>query len=493
MLEAAEIGHRIAKDVYEREEPTLREALLNAQYELLQSKRFPVLIIISGVEMGGRGETANKLIEWMDPRHMRVRAFGPRTEEERGRPPGWRYWRSFPPKGRIGIFMNAWYHDAMAGRIDGHLDEFRYERSLERIRHLERMLADEGTLVMKFWIHLPQFEHRKRLKRLRRRDDIAWPVEKDDLERFRIYSRARAVAERMLRETSTAEAPWAVIEGTDERYRFLTVGKLLLDAMQMRLRQPFEHERRVLAPPPMPATDNLKLIRDLDLNKKLSKVDYEKSLSRWQRRLAGAVRSKKFMRRNSLICAFEGTDAAGKGGAVRRVVAALDARQYAIVPVSAPSDEERAQPYLWRFWRRLPRPGGVVIYDRSWYGRVLVERVEGFCSVADWMRAYGEINDFEEQLANAGTVVVKFWLQISKEEQLRRFREREKTPFKRFKITDEDWRNRRKWGAYEQAVCDMVERTSTEIAPWTLVEAEDKQFARVKVLRTIVERVEAVL
>jgi polyphosphate:AMP phosphotransferase len=493
MLEAAEIGHRIAKDVYEHEEPRLREALLNAQYELLQSKRFPVLIIISGVEMGGRGETANKLIEWMDPRHIRVRAFGPRGEEERGRPAGWRYWREFPPKGRMGIFMNAWYHDAMAGRIDGDLDEFRFERALDRVRHLERMLVEEGTLVMKFWIHLPQGEHKKRLKRLHRRDDVAWPVEKDDWERFRIYSKARAVAERMLRETSTAEAPWAVIEGSDERYRFLTVGKLLLDALQARLKQRFDRERRALAPPPMPVTDNLALIRNLDLAKKLAKVDYEKSLARWQRKLAASVRSKKFMRNHSLICVFEGTDAAGKGGAVRRVVAALDARQYAIVPVSAPTDEELAQPYLWRFWRRLPRPGGVVIYDRSWYGRVLVERVEGFCSTADWMRAYGEMNDFEEQLVNAGTVVVKFWMQISKKEQLRRFREREKTPFKRFKITKEDWRNRRKWNEYEQAVCDMVERTSTEIAPWTLVEAEDKQFARVKVLRTIVERVEAVL
>jgi polyphosphate:AMP phosphotransferase len=493
MLEAAEIGHRIAKDVDEHEEPRLREALLNAQYELLQSKRFPVLVIISGVEMGGRGETANKLIEWMDPRHIRVRAFGPRSEEERGRPAGWRYWREFPPKGRMGIFMNAWYHDAMAGRIDGDIDEFRFERALDRIRHLERMLVEEGTLVMKFWIHLPQDEHKKRLKRLHRREDVAWPVEKDDWERFRIYSKARAVAERMLRETSTAEAPWAVIEGTDERYRFLTVGKLLLDALQARLKQKFDHERRRVAPPPMPVTDNLALIRNLDLVKKLSKVDYEKSLARWQRKLAATVRSNKFMRRHSLICVFEGTDAAGKGGAVRRVVAALDARQYAIVPVAAPTDEERAQPYLWRFWRRLPRPGGVVIYDRSWYGRVLVERVERFCSKADWMRAYGEINDFEEQLVNAGTVVVKFWMQISKDEQLRRFREREKTPFKRFKITAEDWRNRRKWNEYEQAVCDMVERTSTEIAPWTLVEAEDKQFARVKVLRTIVERAEAVL
>ena len=195
----------------------------------------------------------------------------------------------------------------------------------------------------------------------------------------------------------------------------------------------------------------------------------------------------------SLIVVFEGSDAAGKGGAIRRITASLDARHYQIVPVAAPSEEERAQPYLWRFWRRLPRLGGITMFDRSWYGRVLVERVEGYCSEADWMRAYAEINDFEEQITVAGVVVVKFWLAISREEQLRRFKEREATRFKRFKITDDDWRNRDKWPLYEEAVCHMVDRTSTEIAPWTLVEANDKYYARIKILKTLCERLEAAL
>ena len=193
------------------------------------------------------------------------------------------------------------------------------------------------------------------------------------------------------------------------------------------------------------------------------------------------------------MLAFEGADAAGKGGAIRRVSGALDARQYLIVPVAAPTDEERAHPYLWRFWRNIPSLGGITIFDRSWYGRVLVERVEKLCAPADWMRAYDEINQFEEQLTKGGAIVVKFWLQISKEEQLKRFRERQRTAFKQFKITTEDWRNRKKWDAYERAVCDMVDRTSTELAPWTLVEAEDKRYARVKILKTIVERIERAL
>ena len=194
-----------------------------------------------------------------------------------------------------------------------------------------------------------------------------------------------------------------------------------------------------------------------------------------------------------MVAVFEGNDGAGKGSSIRRVTSALDARCYDNVSVAAPTEEECAQPYLWRFWRHLPRRGRFTFFDRSWYGRVLVERIEGFCSEADWMRAYSEINDFESRLSRHETVVVKFWLAISKDEQLRRFKQREKTPFKRFKITDEDWRNREKWDAYETAVCDMVDRTSTAGAPWTLVEANNKYFARIKVLKTLCAAVEAAL
>jgi polyphosphate kinase 2 (PPK2 family) len=238
--------------------------------------------------------------------------------------------------------------------------------------------------------------------------------------------------------------------------------------------------------------DGRNVLSELNLKHKLTESDYEAQLAKWQARLSELVRDPRFKGR-SLVCAFEGADAAGKGGAIRRITAAMDARDYQIIPVAAPTEEERAQPYLWRFWRHMPRHGRVAIFDRTWYGRVLVERVEGFCAEADWLRAYTEINDFEHDLADAGVIVVKFWLQISQEEQLRRFKEREKIEFKRFKITEEDWRNREKWDAYQEAICDMVDRTSTGTAPWTLIEANDKGYARVKVLRTICERVEAEL
>jgi polyphosphate:AMP phosphotransferase len=298
--------------------------------------------------------------------------------------------------------------------------------------------------------------------------------------------------EHLLRETSTAEAPWYVVEGTDERYRYLTVGKILLKAMRSTLAAKPVVRKRASAPPAPSVIDNVKLIRDLDLSQKLDADDYSAELEKFQGRLAKLTRHKQFAK-HSLILVFEGVDAAGKGGAIRRVTGALDARQYVTVPIAAPNDEERAHPYLWRFWKNVPPRGGITIFDRSWYGRVLVERVEGLCSVSDWMRAYGEINQFEEQLVEDGAVIVKVWLQISQKEQLARFKARERTSFKRFKITTEDWRNRKKWHAYERAVSDMVNRTSTEIAPWTLVEAEDKYFARIKVLKTIVGRLKDAL
>ncbi|HTR59063.1 MAG TPA: polyphosphate:AMP phosphotransferase [Casimicrobiaceae bacterium] len=492
MLESAEIGHRIAKRVYQREEPKLRDALLNAQFDLSQSARGPVLLVISGVEAGGRGETANKLTEWMDPRHIHVVAFGPRTPEESAHPAPWRYWRALPPKGKLGIFMNAWYNEVALGHVRGDSSRAELHARLQSIRQHEQMLTDEGIVLLKFWIHLSREEQKKRLKALDRDPRTSWRVTRADWKAYRVYNRSHDLWEHLLRETSTGEAPWYVIEGADEHYRYLTVGKILLKAMRATLVAKTTAVKHLSTPPAPSVIDNVKLIRDLDLTQRLTRKQYDAALEKYQGRLAQLTRHKRFAK-HSLALVFEGVDAAGKGGAIRRVTGALDARQYLTVPIAAPSDEERAHPYLWRFWKATPRCGGIVIFDRSWYGRVLVERVEGYSSVADWMRAYGEINQFEEQLVDHGAIVVKFWLQVSQEEQLRRFKARERTSFKRFKITPDDWRNRRKWNDYERAVCDMVDRTSTEIAPWTVVEAEDKYFARVKVLRTIVNRLKEAL
>jgi polyphosphate:AMP phosphotransferase len=491
MLEAAEVGHVISKASYAREARRLREALLLAQFELSRTGRGPVLVVVNGVEGAGRHETANQLTSWMDPRHIRVVAFGDPTPDDAERPDAWRYWNALPGRGTLGVFMGAWYHEPLALRDQAALGDRAYDDWLQRVRQHETMLCAEGVVLVKYWMHLSKAALKARIRELEADPDERWRLSGQEKREMKAYARRRDDWEHMLRTTSITPAPWYVIEGVDRRYREITVATLLLAALTKANAKPGAKARAAVAPqgaPPAPAAlGNIRLIHNLDLSQKLPKKRYEDELSRWQGKLARLTRHKRF-REHALVLAFEGMDAAGKGGAIRRVTGALDARQYVTVPIAAPTDEDRAHPYLWRFWRSVPRRGGITVFDRTWYGRVLVERVEGFCTEAEWMRAYDEINQFEQELTEGGVVVCKFWLHISKEEQLRRFKAREKTPFKRFKITPDDWRNRKRWGDYEQAAADMVERTSTELVPWTLVEAEDKRYARVKVLRTIAER-----
>jgi len=492
MFESAELGHKISKAAWKKEIPELREALLDAQLDLLQSRKFPVIILVAGVDCAGKGETVNILNEWLDPRHVETHALRDLTDEELERPQMYRYWRVLPPQGKIGIFIGTWYSAPLVENVYGDIKNAELDQRLDRIIHFEKMLCDEGALVLKFWLHLSQDEQKKRLKSLEKDPKTRWRVTDTDWQHYKRYDKFRKVSERMLRSTSTPESPWIIVEGTDPRYRYLTIGKALLNALRLRLDTPEPPHHDEPIPPMVPAIDDLLILRTLDLSKKIKKSDYEDDLEKYQGKLNLLTRHDDF-KKLSVVVVFEGNDAAGKGGSIRRITQGLDARQYRVIPVAAPTEEERVQPYLWRFWRNIPRKGRFAIFDRSWYGRVLVERVEGYCPRADWMRAYGEINDFEEQLVRNKTVVVKFWLAISQEEQLKRFKEREKVSFKRFKITDDDWRNRDKWSEYELAVCDMIDRTSTEIAAWTLVEANDKNYARIKVLKTLCDRIEEAL
>ncbi|HEY8157356.1 MAG TPA: polyphosphate:AMP phosphotransferase [Methylobacter sp.] len=493
MFESAELGHQIDKAIYDIEVPKLRVALLEAQMSLAQSSKFPVIILIGGLDGAGRGETVNLLNEWMDPRFIQTHSMGNPSDEELDRPMMWRFWRELPPKGKIGVFLGSWYTWPILNHVTGRTKQADLDQSLERAKRLERMLTDEGALILKFWMHLSKDKQKKRLKMLEENPQTRWRVTHRDWKHFKQYDKFRAVHERVIRHTSTTEAPWTIVEGYDSNYRNLTVGKVILEAMRRRLddtdiKITVDHA----PPPPLPSIDQLDILKTLDLSQKIDKKKFKTELEKYQGKLALLTRKDRF-KDITVIVLFEGNDAAGKGGAIRRITSALDARCYNIIPVAAPTEEERAQPYLWRFWRYIPRRGRITIFDRSWYGRVLVERVEEFCSKTDWMRAYSEINDFEAQLVRHNIVVVKFWLAISKEEQLERFKERERISFKRFKITEEDWRNRNKWDEYEHAVCDMVDRTSTEIAPWTLIEANDKNFARIKVLKTLCKQIEAVM
>ncbi len=501
MFESAELGHTIDKGTFAKKAPPLREALLEAQFEFVQQKKHPIILVVGGVDGAGKGETVNVLNEWMDPRNIQTHAMGPPTDEERERPPMWRFWRELPPKGSIGIFFGSWYTLPILRRAYGEIRRAELDEALEQIVRFERMLVAEGALILKFWLHLSKAAQKKRLNALAEDPRSSWRVTKSDWKHLRLYDKFRSVSEHALRQTSTGDAPWVIVEASDARYRSLTVGNVLLKAMRDVLDR--EPARAHDSPPASPAVgqarpvridpvDKLHILRQVDLTKALSKQQYQRQLASLERKINLLSRHAKASKLG-VVLVFEGNDAAGKGGAIRRITGALDARRYRIVPIAAPTEEERAQPYLWRFWRHLPRRGRFSIFDRSWYGRVLVERVEGFCAPEDWKRAYAEINDFEAQLTDDRTLVIKFWLAMSPEEQLRRFKEREKTGFKRFKITVEDWRNRKKWKYYEPAVCEMIDRTSTENAPWTLVPAEDKLYARITALRTVCERLEAAL
>lgn len=487
MFETAELGHALTKDEYNERVPRLRQELLTIQRQLADAP-FPVLILLNGVDGAGKGESANLLNEWFDARYLETHAFDTPTQDEAERPRFWRYWMKTPPRGKIGIYIGNWYTQPIISRVLGDASDEELADQLAHIRNFERMLSDDGALIIKLWFHLSKKEQRRRLKKLESNKETSWRVTKEDWRRFKSYDEFRAVSERALRDTGSGEAPWTIIEGVDSRYRAVTMGEHILERIQEHLAS---HADRAKSAPPDPnVADPLTILDRVDLTQDIEKEDYEHQLERLQGRLNKL--SRKVRRKGvSVVVVFEGWDAAGKGGAIRRMIRTLDARQFRVIPIAAPSQEERAHHYLWRFWRHIPRPGRFTIYDRSWYGRVLVERVEGFANRVDWRRAYAEINDFEEQLVDSGTVLIKFWLHLSKEEQLRRFKEREETPYKQHKIGPEDYRNREKWNLYESAADDMVSQTSTEHAPWTLVSAESKQWARIEVLKTVCDAIEA--
>ncbi len=507
MFETAELGRKVSKKDFKKLAPPLREELLRLQDRLHRSRDFQVVLLFAGVDGGGKGETVGLLNEWMDPRWLITRAYDTPRDSELERPEFWRYWRDLPPRGRIGMFLSAWYSRPVLERVYGKSDEAGFLHHLERIVIFERALARDGCLLLKFWMHLSATEQETRLKSLELDPLTKARVTKRDWENWRNYDKFIAAAEQVIARTSRGIAPWSIVEGTDPQYRGLTVATTLRDALERRLAEA-DRIREEAAPKPKtgkkrkPAADKkngkkrpkpvgaVTVLQRLDMTQRLAKADYNESLLELQARLHRQHLRAKALGISSILV-FEGPDAAGKGGAIRRIEAALDPRNYQVHGIAAPTEEERAQHYLWRFWRHLSAAGQTTIFDRSWYGRVLVERIEGFASEDEWRRAYAEINDFENQLIEHGIVLAKFWLHITKAEQLARFKLRQKTPYKRWKLTEEDWRNRDKWHDYEAAVDDMVQYTSTSAAPWTLVEGNDKRFARIKVLTTFCERLSA--
>lgn len=520
MFEAAELGNQVSKPVFNKQVPILRTQLLELQQKLRRAD-FPVIIVFAGVDGAGKSETVNLLNEWLDPRWVVTRAYGDPSDEEAERPEFWRYWRDLPRKGGIGCFLSSWYSRPVLDHVYGNASDSQLDDALDRIIAFERGLAADGAVILKFWMHLGKDAQKMRFESLEKDPLTSWRVTETDWEHWRMYGKFIATAERTIMRSSFGRAPWHIVEGADERYRSLTVATIIRDSIAKRLEE-FEMRQRVAAEFETsqkkqekqkqkkaakksngngdPLLDSeleipapgISILQKLDMDADIERLAYTEKLEEYQGRLNRLSRDARD-RGLSSILVFEGWDAAGKGGAIRRITAALDARSYQVIPIAKPTDEEYAHNHLWRFWRHLSRAGRVTLFDRSWYGRVLVERIEGFATEAEWMRGYSEINDFEEQLVDHGVVLVKFWAHITKDEQLKRFKARQKISYKRWKLTDEDWRNRDRWEQYEHAVNDMIARTSTSISPWTLVEGNSKRFARIKTIATFCDKLEEAL
>jgi len=494
MFATAKVGRSLSKQAYKAEVEELRTRLLEAQIAA-RERKIPVYVIIAGMEGAGKGEVVNALDEWLDARGVNVYAFWEESDDERLRPRAWRFWKAMPARGEIGVFFGGWYLWPIEQGFANNWNEADIDQCVRSVRDLERMLISDGAVIVKCWYHFSEEVQRKRLKALARSDRSRWKMLPKKSHFSEQYQRFEQVADRVVRSTDIGRAPWHIIEATDHRYRDMMTGRILLREIEHALGDQPHDERRLSDVPsdreeldllPDAPEAQITLIDRIDLTQTIDRETYRDRLRELQAEL-NDLAWQAYKRSIATVLVFEGVDAAGKGGAIRRVTQAVDSRLREVIPIAAPTDEEMAHHYLWRFWRRVPRAGRMAIFDRSWYGRVLVERVEGFTSEAAWSRAYLEINDFEEQLANSGIVVQKFWLQISKEEQLARFQAREDTPYKRYKITDEDWRNREKWEEYREAVNEMLARTSGQQAPWNLIAGNDKRFARIQVLEIVTE------
>jgi len=494
MLELIDLDKKISKEVYGQTFPELEIRLGECQ-RAARAAGVPVIVVFEGWDAAGKGTLINRFTQAMDPRGFKVHPISAPTKTERFYPWMRRFWTALPANGDFAIFDRSWYGRVLLERVERRTPRRQWKQAYDDVQQFEQQLAESGAVIVKFWLHIGRKEQKKRFKRLEKDAATAWKVGKLEWRHHKKYEDWLEAIEEMLERTQTACAPWTVVEATQGRFARVKVFETVIRTVEAELERRERHPRPEPRPMPEPVetpTTQQTILDRVDLSLSIEREPYEKELDELQERLF-RLEHELFVARLPAAIVYQGWDAAGKGGNIKRLTRGLDPRGYEVVPVGAPTDEELSRHYLWRFWRQVPKAGHITIFDRSWYGRVLVERVEGLCTEDEWQRAFREINEFERQLADFGTVIVKFWLQIDQAEQLRRFEARQQTARKQWKITDEDWRNREKWAKYEAAVVDMLERTSTTYAPWTILEANCKLHARIKALRTVAEALESAL
>lgn len=491
MLEMCDLTLNYESEDYQQYLKTLAKRL-NLLEQTIIEKKVPVVIALEGFGAAGKGGVIKQLIAALDPRYFKVYSTKPPTEDERRYPFLKRFFEKTPVRGKISIFDRSWYYDLYLPAADGKLKNKKWQRIVREINVFERQLYDDGAAVIKLFLHISKEEQKQRFKALEQSPDTRWRVTAEDWKHNKQYADYYDAFDNMLAATNNDFAPWHIIPSTNRRYAVVTAYETVIRALETaaaradcRADEPVLPIRTAddIAPLPIPK------LSEVDLNKTLSKDEYKILLKDRQQKLF-SLHNTLYKKRIPLILAYEGWDAAGKGGNIKRMTSALDPRGYEVVSIEAPTPLEKAHHHLWRFWTQIPKDGHIAIYDRTWYGRVMVERFEGYCSENDWHRAYEELNQFEKSLSEWGAIIVKFWIHIDKETQLARFTDRQNTPEKQWKITDEDWRNRDKWDLYEQGANDMLSRTNTEYAPWIIVESNDKLYARIRAMDAVIAEIE---
>ncbi len=465
----------------------------NRLYDLqmkIKEHKLPVLVLFEGWSAAGKGSMIGKIIKNIDPRFFKVATMSAPTEEETRRPFLYRYMREIPEEGKFAFLDSGWMEQTAKDVLKGDLSGEDYEKQIESIRRFERQLTDNGYLVLKFFMEIDKEEQKTRMQKLLDKPDTSWRVTGFDKWQNEHYKKCEKVFDRYLKDTNLPTSPWYIIDAGNKKWAELQVLETLVSNIDTALQN---QKHSVPIPQNVFPLVKMPKLSEVDLSDKfIDEKEYQQKLKVLQSRL-GELHNRLYRKRVPVIITYEGWDAAGKGGNIKRVTGALDPRGYEVHPIASPEPHEKARHYLWRFWTRLPKDGHIAVFDRTWYGRVMVERLEGFCSENDWKRAYNEMNEFEKELHDWGAVIIKFWVQIDKDTQLERFTERQNNPEKQWKITDEDWRNREKWDQYEMAVDEMLKKTSTTYAPWHILESVDKKYARIKALKIIIKELEKVL
>ncbi len=479
---------RLSQDEMKRILKDTRQKLASQQ-QLIKEKKIPVIVLLEGWSASGKGTLISYLIRDLDPRFYQVVATKEPTEEELRKPFLCRHMEQIPEAGKFVFFDSGWIEETVFDTVDKKLSKGELTHRLNEINIFERQLVDNGYLVLKIFVNVSVEDQTARMKNLQKGKNTAWRVNQRDLDEVNRHDKYAEIFNHCIRETNTGHAPWHVIDSTQKGLLELQVCHLLVSGIEAAVAQ--KGQPADIQPNSFALVDMPKLA-DVELNQSTAREEYDRQLKAAQKKLK-KLHNKLYRKRIPVIIAYEGWDAAGKGGNIKRMTSALDARGFTVHPIASPDSYEKNRHFLWRFWKRLPKTGHIAIFDRTWYGRVMVERLEGFCSENDWQRAYNEINEFEKILTDWGAIVIKFWIHIDKDTQLARFTERQNTPEKRWKITDEDWRNREKWDDYETAVDEMIEKTSTEFAPWHIIPSNDKYFARLQTIQIVIDEIEKAL